>query len=149
MSKKSTKLEALNDLSIENGITQDDIPPNDSLIRRIKEGADAIPDYRHPSYIRHLAGDIVMIVFFALLGNANEWGEIESFARQKEKWLRRYLGLPNGDPTDDMIRIVMGNLDTGHFFQLAVSLLLETIDGIVGISGRETYGTGKCVHCRH
>lgn len=139
MSKKSTKLEALNDIFVENGITRDDIPIHDDLIRKLKKNADAIPDYRHPSYIWHLAGDIVMIVFFALLGNANEWGEIESFARQKEKWLRKYLELPNGIPTDDTIRIVMGNINTEHFFRLAVNLLLETIDGIVRLEGKECF----------
>ncbi|MFQ9074373.1 MAG: transposase family protein [Lachnospiraceae bacterium] len=41
--------------------------------------------------IRSTLGDIIMIVFFAVLGNADEWGEIESFAKRKEKWLRRYL----------------------------------------------------------
>ena len=80
-----------------------------------------------------------MIVFFALLGNADEWSEIESFARRKEKWLRRYLELPNGVPTDDTIRIVTGNINTEHFFQVAVHLLLETIDGIVRLSGKETH----------
>ena len=142
MSKKSTKLEALNDIFEENGITRDDISIHDNLIRELKKNADAIPDYRHPSYTRHLVGDIVMIVFFALLGNANEWGEIESFAKSKEKWLRKYLKLPNGIPTDDTIRIVTGNINTEHFFQLAVSLLLETIDGIVCLSGKETYEKG-------
>ena len=48
-----------------------------------------MPDYRHPSYTRHLLGDIIMIVLFAVLGNANEWGEIENFAKRKEKWLRK------------------------------------------------------------
>ena len=142
MSKKSTKLEALNDIFEENGITRDDISIHDNLIRELKKNADAIPDYRHPSYTRHLVGDIVMIVFFALLGNANEWSEIESFAKHKEKWLRKYLELPNGIPTDDTIRIVIGNINTEHFFQLAVSLLLETIDGIVCLSGKETYEKG-------
>lgn len=139
MSKRSTKLEALNDIFKENDITQVDIAFRDDLIREIKKNADAIPDYRHPSYIRHLVGDIVMIVFFALLGNADEWSEIESFARRKEKWLRRYLELPNGVPTDDTIRIVIGNINTEHFFQVAVHLLLETIDGIVRLSGKETH----------
>ena len=89
MSKKSTKLEILNDIFEENGITRHDIAFHDGLIHEIKKNADAIPDYRHPSYIRHLVDDIVMIVLFALLGNANEWGKIESFAKSKEKWLRR------------------------------------------------------------
>ena len=139
MAKRSTKLEALNDIFKENGIDRNSIPIRDDLIHVLKKNADAIPDYRHSSYIRHLVGDIVMIVFFALLGNADEWGEIEIFAKQKEKWLRKYLELPNGIPTDDTIRIVMGNINTAHFFKLAVSLLLETIDGIACLSGKETH----------
>ena len=96
-----------------------------------------VPDYRHPSYTKHLLGDIIMIVFFAVLGNANEWGEIESFARRKEKWLRKYLELPHGIPTDDTYRIVMGNIDTEHFYQVTAGLLLHTIEGILLLSGKK------------
>lgn len=142
MAKKSTKLEALNDLFIENGITSDDIEVHGRLIHEIKKNADAIPDYRHPSYVRHLLGDIIMIVFFAVLGNANEWGEIESFAKRKEKWLRKYLELPNGIPTDDTLRIVTGNINAEHFFQVAVHLLLRTMDGIITLSEKETHEKG-------
>ncbi|MEG1293914.1 MAG: transposase family protein [Clostridium sp.] len=39
-----------------------------------------------------------MITFFAMLANANEWVEIEIFAKAKEKWLRKYLELPYGIP---------------------------------------------------
>ena len=108
MAKKSTRLEALQQAFEENGISSDTIELSDSLIRNIKSYADAVPDYRHPSYTRHLPGDIIMIVFFAVPGNANEWGEIESFAKGKEKWLRKYPELPCGIPTDDTYRIVMG-----------------------------------------
>lgn len=140
MAKKSTKLEALQSLFEEHGITSDDIEIRDHLILEIKKNADAIPDYRHPSYVRHLLGDIVMIAFFAILGNADEWGEMESFAKRKEKWLRKYLELPGGIPTDDTLRIVLGNIDTDHFFQLTVRLLLNAVDGMVRISGKETCG---------
>lgn len=139
MAKKSTKLEAMRDILQREGITPDSIKNNDGLIRELKKNADAIPDYRHPSYTRHPLGDVVMIAFFALLGNANEWGEIESFARRKEKWLRKYLELPNGVPTDDTIRIVIGNIDTGHFFQVVVQLLLNTVDGVSSLSETETH----------
>jgi len=137
MAKKSTRLEALCETFRENGITSKALEGNRALIEKIKEQADAVPDYRHPSYTRHLLGDIIMIVFFAVLGNANEWGEIESFARKKEKWLRKYLELPNGIPTDDTFRLVIGNIDTSHFFQLTVSLLLQTVDGILRLAGKE------------
>ena len=76
MAKKSTRLEAVHNLFEENGISPDTIELNDSLIQDIKSHAEAVPDYRHPSYTQHLLVDIIMIVFFAVLGNADEWGEI-------------------------------------------------------------------------
>lgn len=136
MAKKSTRLEALHQVFEENGISSDTIELSDSLIRDIKSYADAVPDYRHPSYTRHLLGDIIMIVFFAVLGNANEWGEIESFAKRKEKWLRKYLELPYGVPTDDIYRIVMGNINTAQFFRLTVQVLIHAINGILELSGK-------------
>lgn len=63
MEKRSTRLEALHHTSNENGISSDTVELNDSLIRDIKKYADVVPDYRHPSYTRHLLGDIIMIVF--------------------------------------------------------------------------------------
>jgi hypothetical protein len=136
MAKKSTRLEALHNIFEENGISSDTIELNDSLIQDIKKHAEAVPDYRHPSYTHHLLGDIIMIVFFAVLGNADEWGEIEGFAKRKEKWLRRHLELPYGIPTDDTYRVVMGNIDTGHFYQATVQLLLDMIEGIVSMAGK-------------
>ena len=112
----------------------DTIEPNDSPIQDIKKHAEAVLDYRHPSYTQYLLVDIIMIVFFAVLGNADEWGEMESFAKRKEKWLRRYLELPYGVPTDDTYRVVMGNIDTEHFYQATVHLFLDMIEGIVSLS---------------
>jgi len=158
MAKRSTKLQILQNIFEENGITAETIERSDALIEKIKKYADAVPDYRHPSYTRHLLGDIIMITFFAMLGNANEWEEIESFARKKEKWLRKYLALPYGVPTDDTFRIVIGNINVEHFFELAVQLLMETVSGIIGFSeagaefhekailsvdGKESRGSGR------
>ena len=137
MSKKSTKLQALNETFQENGISAETIEWNDELIRNIKKTADAVPDYRHPSYTRHLLGDIIMITLFAMLGNANEWGEIESFAKKKETWLRKYLELPCGVPTDDTFRLVIGTIDTQHFFRVVVQILIQTVDEIIHLSGKE------------
>jgi len=38
-------------------------------------------------------------------------------------------------PPDDTYRIVMGNINTDHFYQVMVQLLLHTIEGIVSLSG--------------
>lgn len=140
MSKKSTKLEGLQDTFREHNISADTIELSDALIKKIKKAADSVPDYRHPSYTRHLLGDIIMIVFFAVLGNADEWGEIESFAKKKEKWLRKYLELPYGIPTDDTYRIVIGNINTEHFFHVTVQLLIQTVDEIIALAGKGRQG---------
>ena len=135
MSKKSTKLEALHDLFEENNIQVDLIEGNGAIIEAVKKNAGAIQDYRHQSYVRHPLVSIVMIVFFAVLANADEWAEIETFAKKKEKWLREHLDLPYGIPTDDTYRIVMGNIDTGHFFRITVKLLIEAVDSMLACAG--------------
>lgn len=137
MSKKSTKLEALHDLFEDNNIRVNLMEGNDALIKAVKKNAETIPDYRHQSYVRHPLASIVMIVFFAVLANADEWAEIETFAKKKEKWLREHLDLPHGIPTDDTYRIVMGNIDTEHFFRLTVKLLIESVDGMLAYAGGE------------
>ncbi len=78
-----------------------------------------------------------MIVFFAVLANADEWAEIETFAKKKEKWLRDHLDLPYGIPTDDTYRIVMGSIDTEHFFRLTVKLLIKAVDNMLAYAGGE------------
>lgn len=92
MSKKSTKLEALHDLFEENNIQIHLIEGNDVLINAFKKNAETIPDYRHPSYVRHPLTSIVMIVFFAVLANADEWAEIETFAKKERKMAVGTLG---------------------------------------------------------
>ena len=156
MAKKSTKLQAVSGLLSENNITSDSINLSDKLIYEIKGYAENIQDYRNPAYTRHLLSDIIMIAFFAVLGNANEWGEIETFGKSKERWLRKYLELPNGIPTDDTFRIVISNINTDRFFEMTVKLLISTIDemmklsdkeinekDIIAIDGKESCGTGR------
>jgi len=63
-------------------------------------------DLRQEKKIKHLIKDIIAIVFFAGLANANEWIEIYYFAVEQEKFLRKYLELPNGIPSHDTIQRV-------------------------------------------
>lgn len=84
MSKKSTKLEALHVLFEEHNIQTDLIEGNSALIEAVKKNAEIIQDYRNQSYIRHPLVSIVMLVFFAVLANANEWAEIETFAKRRK-----------------------------------------------------------------
>ena len=135
MSKKSTKLESIQEMLKENGISTKNIELNTNLIDKIKKNAESVQDCRHASYVKHKLSDIIMIVFFAILANANEWGEIESFAKRKEKWLRKHLDLSNGIPTDDTFRLVIGNINQEQFFDLTIKYLIQSIEEILTISG--------------
>lgn len=69
---------------------------------------EMIEDKRQQSKVRHKLSDIVLIVLFAMLGNADEWEEIELFAACHIDCLRKYIDLENGVPSHDTIRRVMG-----------------------------------------
>lgn len=61
--------------------------------------------------IKHNLGDIIGIVLFASLGNANDWHEIEAFAKAHEKTLKKYFKLENGIPSHDTIK-----MSNEHYF---------------------------------
>jgi len=66
----------------------------------------AVIDVRQQAKVKHMMKDIIAIVFFAQLANANEWIEMHLFAVTNEKFLRKHLDLPNGIPSHDTIQRV-------------------------------------------
>lgn len=56
MAKKATRIETLHQTFEENGISPNTIKLNNSLTQNVKKYADAVPDYRHPSYTKHPLG---------------------------------------------------------------------------------------------
>jgi hypothetical protein len=51
---------------------------------------------------QHLLGDIVAIAILAVLGGADSWVAIETYAQAKQEWLKQFLALPNGIPSHDI-----------------------------------------------
>lgn len=89
-------------------------------MEELYEWLDSVQDYRQPAKVRHKLKDIVVIVLFATLGNAENWEEIEDFAVYYEEYLRQYLELPNGIPSHDMIQRVMAMVNPEQLQQLQV-----------------------------
>lgn len=67
-----------------------------------------IEDIRQERKVRHSLKDIVVIVLFATLANADDWVEIATFAELYQDYLRKYIELKNGIPSHDTISRVMG-----------------------------------------
>ena len=74
-----------------------------------------IIDFRQEGKIRHLLKDILFIAVAATIGNADSWTQVEAFAETHEKWLKKYLELPNGIPSHDTYERVFDRIDPVQF----------------------------------
>jgi predicted transposase YbfD/YdcC len=104
-------------------------------------------DIRQPWKVKHLLKDIIALVFFASLANADEWMEIQLFGIANEKFLRKYLELPNGIPSHDTIQRVF-SMVSPEYLQAFRKRWDEVMNGnggarikrILGIDGKTQRG---------
>ena len=77
-------------------------------MQELFEWMEYIEDTRQQTKVRHTLKDILVIVLFATLANADDWVEMALFAENCQDYLRKYIALKNGSPSHDTIRRVMG-----------------------------------------
>lgn len=77
-----------------------------------------IEDVRQSRRVRHKLKDILVIVLFASLANADDWVEIALFAKEYQDYLRRYIELKNGVHSHDTLNRVMGMISPEILQQL-------------------------------
>ena len=77
-------------------------------MQELLEWMEYIEDSRQQSKVRHTLKDILVIVLFATLANADDWVEMALFADDYQDYLRKYIELRNGPPSHDTLRRVMG-----------------------------------------
>jgi len=65
----------------------------------------------------HRLLDVVVITLLAVLCGAEDWPDIELFGKTRKEWLSTFLPLPNGIPSHDTFRRVLGALDRSQFAQ--------------------------------
>ena len=94
-------------------------------------------------------GEIIALVFFAELANANEWVAIEIFGREHEKFLRKYLSLAHGIPSHDTIQRVFAMVSPEFLkkFQFKWNEMLNSGEGekirkILALDGKTQRGNG-------
>ena len=111
---------------------------------------EQITDNRQEKKVRHKLSDIIALVFFALLANANEWVEIEAFGKEHEGFLRKHLQLDNGIPSHDTIQRVftMVSPECLQKFQEQWNEMLNSGEGekikkILAIDGKTQRGNGN------
>ena len=71
---------------------------------------ELIEDKRQEKKVRHKLLDIVVVMLFAKLANADDWQEVEIFAKSNEEFLRQYIELENGISSHYTMQRVMGSI---------------------------------------
>lgn len=87
-------------------------------MEQLLEWMEIIEDVRQERKVRHSVKDILIIVLFATLANADTWEQIADFAQWNEAYLRQYIELKNGIPSHDTIQRVMGMIRPENLQQL-------------------------------
>lgn len=104
---------------------------NDNAINDFITIIKKTKDDKYQPNTRHLMSDIIIITFFAIISKANEWIEIEAFAKNEEKWLKKYLELPNGIPSHDTIQRVISVLDSSMLYKNCLKYFIQIVDSYI------------------
>jgi predicted transposase YbfD/YdcC len=109
-----------------------------------------VVDRRQATKVKHKMSDIILLVFFASLANANEWLEIEIFGKEHQIFMHRYAELPNGIPSHDTIQRVFAMLSPDYlqgfrdrWHELMNSGEGEKIRKLLSIDGKTQCGNGN------
>ena len=107
-------------------------------------------DSRQKRKVRHRLKDIIVIVLFATLANADDWVEIGIFAMYHEEYLRKYIALENGVPSHDTIQRVMA-LVSPEIMQQVIAKWQEVLNSdegeklrrIISVDGKTMRGNTR------
>jgi predicted transposase YbfD/YdcC len=112
----------------------------------IKNYFRKLRDPRRPGRRRHLLLDIIVITLCGTIAGCNDWQQLETFARARYDWLRKFLRLPAGIPSHDTLERVFDRLDP-QAFQAGFRAWMRALHAALGLSqiaidGKALRGSG-------
>lgn len=90
--------------------------------------------------------EILVIAICAVLSDADQVDDFAKWGRVKETWLRQFLSLKNGIPSQDTFLRVFGALDPKQFeaaFRHWIGGIIPALDRIIAVDGKTLRGSGK------
>lgn len=107
-------------------------PPQGSAPTSITTHFADLPEPRVARTRRHELLDVITIAILAVICGANGWDEMEVFGRARLPWLRTFLRLEHGAPSDDTFRRVFSALDSKAFARCFASWMRAIAGSMVG-----------------
>jgi len=118
-------------------------------IQYLMESFEDLPDPRQNRGKRHRLVDVVLLALLAMMSDQDDAEGFEEWGQFNEKWLRQFLELPYGIPSQDTFLRVFSMLDRKEFqrcFQSWVSQLKSTVSqGHIAIDGKTLRGSADKV----
>jgi predicted transposase YbfD/YdcC len=112
-----------------------------SLVKHFGE----LKDPRVERTKKHQLTDILVIAILAIIGGAQGWEDIENYGISKQTWLKDFLALPNGIPSDDTFRRVFEFIDPEAlnqcFLNWVETLVTKMVGEIIPIDGKTIRGS--------
>jgi predicted transposase YbfD/YdcC len=105
---------------------------------------------------RHLLIDIISLAVCAVIGEADSWKDIATFARRRKDWFEGFLELPNGIPSHHTFERVFDRLDPQELQHVLVEWL-HSVSGVLGVRHiaidgktlRHSGGGSSSLRCLH
>jgi len=101
---------------------------------------------------KHLLLDILALSICGVLSGAENWEEIEDFAKEHEDWFRKFLLLPHGIPSHDTISRVFSALDPSGLQTSCINWLKRIsqliAEDIIAIDGKSLCGSRRVNECK-
>ena len=115
-----------------------------------------VADVRVQGKVKYPLAEIVVMVFFGVMAGYHTVAAIQRFCEHKQAYLKRYMRMRHGVPSDDTMMLVLSSISLQQLEAATVGFLLEKfveIRGNLGIAepqmphlcvdGKEARGTGR------
>lgn len=78
------------------------------MLKRLSANCAKVTDLRRKwGNLRHKLVNILVIALLSIICNGENFTDMENFGKEREKFLRRFLELPNGIPNADTFRRIL------------------------------------------
>jgi predicted transposase YbfD/YdcC len=116
-------------------------------VTAVKQYFRRLKDPRVVGRSRHRLIDIIVIAICGVIGDCDDWHDIELFAKKRLAWFKRFLVLPEGVPSHDTLERVFARLEPRVFTQCCVNWLRAVADllgvGQIAIDGKTLCGSAS------